>query len=717
MSFDDDLRLSVRFDILGPLRVAIGGDEVVIPARRQRALLLLLLLHVGRAVPAERLIDQLWDGSPPPQAPVTLRSYISHLRQALKASGATGILSTQGTGYAIDVPPDSIDATRMQTLADDGRESLRAGDAASALRNFDGALLLWRGAPLSEIADLQLAQSAIVQYSEAYAGAVEGRFAAMLELGRHMDAIPGLEALAAEQPLREEPRALLMTALQRAGRAPDAIEVHRKFRALLQDELGLDPSPRLDRLLQDTLDHAHQPVGGHLHESGPPHTLLPTQQARRIPRRIVGRERELVSLAARIEALLEFGTGSLAMVSGEPGIGKSTLLEWVQARGRSRGITVHSGRVPAAAGAPSFWPWSQVVESIAASMSDAELEAAVAGAAGPVGQLSPTIAARTHRVVTPTGDDVQSLRFAIYEAVREFVRRACERGPIIITLDDIHWADQQSLELISYLAPTLMSQPLMLAIAYRSLPSDRTVALEATLATLHREGEAEEFPLSGLSRHAIREIVMGLDAANEGGDRVVDERMLDAIVGRAGGNPLFVRQLAGFLDDEEWMSHPESTPVPIGIRHLVTRRLDEVRGETLKLIDAAAVIGREFSLRTTAAVAGLSLEEALDAFDDARAHGVLEDSPDREGSRRFVHALVQETVIERLPALAMAKLHAAAADQLALDASVPPDILAEHLWAARELVGARCDDLCGTAGWMINGRSGVPVADVARRFP
>ena len=110
----------VEFHVLGPLRVVVDGVEVPIAARRQRALLVLLAMHAGRVVPAERLIDHLWDGAPPPQGAVTLRSYVSNVRQALGGQSGVGwVLVTRGQGYCLDVPGDCVDATRLSLGAEE----------------------------------------------------------------------------------------------------------------------------------------------------------------------------------------------------------------------------------------------------------------------------------------------------------------------------------------------------------------------------------------------------------------------------------------------------------------------------------------------------------------------------------------------------------------------------------------------------------------------
>ena len=250
-------RPRLRVGILGPLAVELDGRPVVIASLRQRALLVLLAMEAGRAVAVDRLIDRLWDGTPPPQAAVTLRSYVSNVRQALGGpAGAATALATRGAGYLLELPGEALDAVRLRRLTEQGRELLREGRPGEALVALEEAVGLWRGQPLAEVADHEAARSTVTALTELYLGAVEARFEALLATGRHLAALPDLEAFAADHPLRETPRSLQMLALYRAGRTPEALEVHRDFRRLLRDELGLDPSPRLQSLLHDILEQA-----------------------------------------------------------------------------------------------------------------------------------------------------------------------------------------------------------------------------------------------------------------------------------------------------------------------------------------------------------------------------------------------------------------------------------------------------------------------------
>ena len=698
---------AVEFNVLGPLRVVAGDDEIPIPSRRQRSLLVLLALSVGRAVSADRLIEELWDGSPPARAPITLRSYISNLRQALGGrDGLGGILATRGQGYALDVPAEAIDAVRMRQQAEEGRRHLRAGQPEHALAAFDSAVRTWSGAPLSEIADHQAVQGTLTQLTETYLGAEEGRFEALLALGRHRDALPDLEAFAADHPLREQPRALLMLALYRDGRAAQALEVHRAFRAHLNDELGIDPTARLDQLTQQIL--AQDPVLDPVLDSAAdalasarladvndvspnpdPHVTegtAPNAPHRRAELPLVGRDREVTGLRQHLDDLTR-GTGSLVLVAGEPGIGKSALLEALEADARRRQIPVHRGLTPSASGAPAFWPWTQVVDSIAAALDDASLARACTGAAAAVAQISTTIAERTGFATPIIGDHAHTLRFRLYEAISGFLRTATPGQPMVVTLDDLHAADLPSLELLSYLTPTLAHHPVMIVAAYRNLPADQTPGLAATLATVSREEGVTELTVGGLTLADVAELMDELLGEPE--DQAARADVAALLHGRTGGNPFFVRQLAALLTDQ--CADPigaAARTVPPGVRHVIASRLAGAPPQAGTLLAAGAVLGREFDVRTVAAMVETPVDEAYDALDEASRHGLIEPVPDGL-EHRFVHALVREAVLQQLPAGRQARLHAAAAAELGRHpTTVAPGVLAEHLWQGRAIVGA-----------------------------
>jgi DNA-binding SARP family transcriptional activator len=216
--------------------VSVGGPK-------PRALLAQLALDVGRVVSVDRIVEELWPGSPPETATHAVQVYVSQLRKALGE-----VISRQGPGYVLDLDPNAIDLHRFAQLAHDGHEELRAGQEAAAAETLRSALSLWRGPALADFAYEPFAQSEIARLDELRFAALEDRIEADLAVGRHAELVTEIEALVESQPLRERPRALLMRALYLAGRQADALAAYRAARETLVEELGIEPGPELREL-------------------------------------------------------------------------------------------------------------------------------------------------------------------------------------------------------------------------------------------------------------------------------------------------------------------------------------------------------------------------------------------------------------------------------------------------------------------------------------
>jgi YVTN family beta-propeller protein len=234
----------MEFRILGPLEALGDGRERPLGGARQRAVLAILLLHRGESVSVDRIVDELWGGRPPETATKTVQVYVSRLRKAL----GDGVLVTSDGGYALQLSPDQVDADRFERLAREGREALERGDADAAADALRGALDLWRGPPLADLAYEDFAQQEIGRLEEERLGALEDRIDAELALGRHAALVPELEALVSDHPTRERLRGQLMLALYRSGRQADALEAYRDVQRTLDRELGLEPGPELQEL-------------------------------------------------------------------------------------------------------------------------------------------------------------------------------------------------------------------------------------------------------------------------------------------------------------------------------------------------------------------------------------------------------------------------------------------------------------------------------------
>src|SRR5215210_8108523 len=236
--------MPTRFRILGPLEVTGDGGEVPLGGPKPRALLALLLLHPNEVVPADRLIDELWGEQSRERGAGALRVNVARLRKALPE----GVITTRSPGYLVRVAADELDLDRFERLVDEGRGLLARGLRADASQRLGEALSLWRGPALADFAYESFAQPAIARLDEIRLAATELRLEADLALGRHDELVGELEALVAQHPLREHLRGCLMTALYRSGRQAEALDAYQDARRALVDELGIEPSPGLQKL-------------------------------------------------------------------------------------------------------------------------------------------------------------------------------------------------------------------------------------------------------------------------------------------------------------------------------------------------------------------------------------------------------------------------------------------------------------------------------------
>jgi WD40 repeat protein/DNA-binding SARP family transcriptional activator len=243
-------RSVMRFQVLGPLEVSRDGEIVALGGPKQRLVLAHLVIRANEVVSADLLIDEIWGEQPPEAARGSLHAYVSNLKKALGPE----LLHSRPPGYVLRAPVDDIDANRFASLVGQARRRL-AGDPAGAARALREALGLWHGEPLADLADELSLQPEIERLSELRLGAIEDRLDAELTLGRHNEIVPELERLAARHPLRERICGQLLLALYRTGRQAEALAAYHRLRAALDEQLGLEPSPAIEQLQHQILNH------------------------------------------------------------------------------------------------------------------------------------------------------------------------------------------------------------------------------------------------------------------------------------------------------------------------------------------------------------------------------------------------------------------------------------------------------------------------------
>jgi DNA-binding response OmpR family regulator len=668
----------LAFGVLGPLEIRLNGTLVELTAPKHRAVLTVLLIDANRVVSLDRLVDLLWSGEPPAQAVGSLQAYISHLRRALEPGRARSqpaqVLVSRAPGYAIVADADSIDAGRFELAVEVAQKALADNAPHDALSRLDAALRMWRGPALAEFAQEPFARVEAERLEELRRVALECRIDARLQVGQHQAVIPELEQLVAEYPLRERLAANLMLALYRSGRQSDALRTFQRCRTVLGEELGLEPSLELRQLEADILAQAPSlswrpsstdakailpPVLG----PGPvPEDGVAEDEAADVaPVRAnatVGRARELDLLSTSLSAARS-GRGNVVLIGGEAGIGKTTLLvEFGRHVSRLGGLMAW-GRGYQGEGAPAFWLWAQVMHELVA-LAGPEVAAALEETGVTAAQLAPLLRDRE-----PAASDAPTSmafamedRFRLYQSFSVVLEALASRTSLVIALDDLQWADPDSLKLLDFLSARLERAAVLVVATYREGEVGTGSPLTTTLAALSRLSSTQRLSPRPFTPPELASY-LALMTEVKGRDDIAG-----LIHARTGGNPFFVAELVKLLASEGSLADPtavRASEVPAGVRDVIRRRLDRLPEQTNALLSVAAVIGMEFDMGMLEEVSQLDEDVTEAALEIALVDRVVIDSPGRSGHYQFSHGLIRQALREEVSSLRRCRLHARAA--------------------------------------------------------
>ncbi|GAA4350657.1 BTAD domain-containing putative transcriptional regulator [Angustibacter luteus] len=631
----------MQVHVLGPLEVVRDGHQVDLGGRKQRALLGLLVAANGRPVSVERLVDQLWDDDPPAKVMASLQAYVANLRRLLEpereARAPASVLVTRAPGYALVVPAGAVDAEAFAREAAQGRE-LVGSDPGRARDLLVTALSRWRGDAYADLSSVPALGAEAQRLASLRLGVIEDRWGAELAAGAAASAVPELEALVAEHPVRERLWELLARALYATQRQAEALQALRRARHYLVDELGLDPSPQLRRLEEAVLaqDASLEPGTGPVPVPGEPGRAVLADRATDgdVALGLVGRTAALDALDD-VLARARSGHGRLVLVSGEPGIGKTRLAETAVARALAGGMRCGWGGWDAEDGTPALRPWASALEDLGVQLPDLTTgPSQTLDGESSTFQLADSVAATLQAIGSPTGS--------------------------LLVLDDLHWADPDSLRLLRRLAALLPDLPAVVVATTRTAEAEISPSLAQTLASLART-DPLRIPLDGLDVHDVAAYVRDRTGVD------VDDAMAAAVAERTDGNPFYVSELVRLLASEGVLTDLAAArrlDVPHGVRDVVRLRLAQLPEGSEAVLATAAVVGRSFDLDVVEDAAQSSPDDTDAVIEAALMSGLVEEDPRTPGRYRFAHALVRESVYGWAAGPRRARTHARVAQAL-----------------------------------------------------
>jgi DNA-binding SARP family transcriptional activator len=635
----------MEFRLLGPLEIRQHDRPLPLGSAKQRALLALLLLSANRVVPRERLIDELWGDDPPNTAVQTVQVYVSRLRKLLGPE----VLVTRPPGYVLVAPPGSIDLHRFEALLADARAAVDPDDAARALRE---ALGLWHGPPLAEFRE-PFARAEGARLEDLRLAAVEARADADLARGREAELVGELELLIAEHPHRERLRGALMLALYRSGRQAQALEAFRAAREAL-GELGIQPSKELRALERAILNQDAElstptPIVAAAARLPAPLALEPGSP-------FVGRDRELDALRGLLARAEAGEGGQVALVGGEAGAGKSRLVREFARGAADGGAIVLYGGADATVNAP-YQPFVEALEFLL-RVSDAEaLMASLNGGRRELARLLPELGP----VAADADVDPETARRRLHAAVGELLARVGRDRPLLVIVDDIHWADGPSLHLLRDLARSSADARVLLLATYRDRSEDIRPELSEALAALARIDGVSRLIVTGLTGEEVVDFIR----ASIGEAAADVDAVASAVHSLTDGVPFLLGELWRELVETDGvdisgdivrLARPlEEFSTPQSVRDVVHHRLSRLSPPTAELLELAAVAGSQFELRVIQEASGAA--SVVHAVEEALACGTIEELPGPGLPHRFSHELVRRALYDRLSSVRRAELH------------------------------------------------------------
>ena len=382
----------------------------------------------------------------------------------------------------------------------------------------------------------------------------------------------------------------------------------------------------------------------------------------------VGRQQEMGELKAALEDTLS-GRGRMMTLVGEPGIGKTRTSQELATYAGLRGVKVLWGRCYEEQGVPPYWPWVQAIRSYVRDTEPEKLSTEMGAGAADIAEVVSDVKTQLPGLQPAPQLEPEQARFRLFDSITAFLKSASQSRPLMIILDDLHWADKPSLLLLQFVVRELSNGRILLVGTYRDMELSRQHPLAESLGELTRERAFQRVLLRGLSQEDVGrfiEVAAGVQP---------EDALVNAVYTQTEGNPLFVTEVVRLLVQEGQLGQAQRTSgrqteswtvrIPEGVREVIGRRLNRMSERCNDTLTMASIVGREFEFsQLKALVEDLSEDMLLDVLEEALAARVIEEMPDSIGRYQFTHALLQETLMDELSLTRRVRLHARIAESL-----------------------------------------------------
>jgi DNA-binding SARP family transcriptional activator len=644
--------------------------------RQARLLTVLLVLHRERPMRREELIEAIWPQASWGQHDGALRVLLTAVRRVFGSDALTGRVELR-LELPSDVWIDVEEATGAVAVAEQALREGRVADASAAAHAAAAALT----EPLLAGESAAWIEEARRELDDLAVSALELGASAKLQLGNPREAARAARELVARAPYREGGHALLMEALAAEGNTAEALIAYERVRQLLRDELGTTPSHAVSDLHARLLagaepEGAPAPVpaaataaASATKPEGPSRLPLPVALAPVDGTPFVGREAELDALAEAWRKT-RAGTRRVTLIAGEPGIGKTSLVGELARRADVEGGIVLYGRCDEDVGF-AFQPFVEALRAYVSACPPALLREQSGRGAAELARVLPELAELIGDVTPPTRPDAALDQYLMFEAVVGFLGAVAARAPVLLVLDDLHWAARPTLQLLRHLVRSPPDMAVCVVGTFRDTELPTAAVGRGTphpltemLADLRREPGIERHALAGLTKADV-EALLGVEVDGE-----LDPRrrsLARAVHEETQGNPFFVgeilRHVAEAGSEPGGMSTGDldlaQLGIPEGVREVVSRRLMRLSEDATRVLTVAAVVGPTMTLPLLERIpdAGATPDALLDALDEGVRARVLVESERLGGRYAFAHALVRQAVYADLTAARRGRLH------------------------------------------------------------